>query len=302
VIVTFIIVQPLIVGGKEAEHSNAILHQIVSECIESSSDGKVPGSLVGLVTSRAEIQPLLKLDDVIDLVIPRGSAALVRHIKNTTAIPVMGHAEGVCHIYVDAAADLTKATRIVVDAKTDYPSACNAVETVLFHEKTVESGVCKAVLDALQEAGVAVLGGHRAVSLGLVERKVEHFSTEYGDLTVAVEIVADIDTAIKHIHTFGSAHTDSIVTEDPTAADVFIGSVDSACVFHNASTRFADGFRFGLGAEVGISTSRLNPRGPVGVEGLLSAKWTLRSSHAQGSTVASFAKGGGEVYHFDHIL
>eukprot|EP00602_Paraphysomonas_sp_CaronLab_P000444 CAMPEP_0185018868 /NCGR_PEP_ID=MMETSP1103-20130426/1548_1 /TAXON_ID=36769 /ORGANISM="Paraphysomonas bandaiensis, Strain Caron Lab Isolate" /LENGTH=719 /DNA_ID=CAMNT_0027548899 /DNA_START=78 /DNA_END=2234 /DNA_ORIENTATION=- len=260
-------------GGREAEKSNEIFHSIVTSAITLASGGKVPGGIVGLVTSRSDIPPLLKQDDVIDLVIPRGSSSLVRYIKDNTRIPVMGHAEGICHVYVDEAADINTAVAITVDSKVDYPSACNAAETVLFHRSTVDSGLATAVLNGLKGAGVEILGSEKVVGLGLADRRVEDFNTEYGDLAVSVEIVDSVHEAVSHIHKYGSAHTDCIVTQDKDTAEYFLQEVDSACVFHNASTRFADGYRFGLGAEVGVSTSRTGPRGPVGVEGLLSFKW-----------------------------
>jgi delta-1-pyrroline-5-carboxylate synthetase len=237
----------------------------------------------------SDVMVVLPADDCIDLVIPRGSNSLVSHIKANTRIPVMGHADGVCHVYVDGAADLNKAERIVVDAKTDYPSGCNAAETLLLHEDLVTSGAADRLLRVLRSRGVSLLGGTRAVELGLTEQTAADLHTEYGDLRMCVEIVASVDEAIAHINQHSSGHTEAIVTEDSAKAEAFIKRVDSACVFHNASTRFADGFRFGLGAEVGISTGRIHARGPVGVEGLLTTKWLLRSSNAEGHTVASFS-------------
>ena len=221
--------------------------------------------------------------------IPRGSNALVSHIKNNTHIPVMGHADGVCHVYIDAEADLTKAERIVIDAKTDYPSACNAMETLLIHQKHVDSGAADKLLRALRASGVALFGGPEAVKQGLAEVPAADLHTEYSDLKLTVEVVGSLDAAVEHINTYSSGHTESIVTENKASAEVFIKSIDSACVFHNASTRFADGYRFGLGAEVGISTGRIHARGPVGVEGLLTSKWLLRSSNNEGHTVSSFS-------------
>mmetsp|Transcript_13388 Transcript_13388/g.20133 ORF Transcript_13388/g.20133 Transcript_13388/m.20133 type:complete len:757 (+) Transcript_13388:137-2407(+) len=276
-------------GGREAEKSNEILHSIVTRAITEASGGEVPGSLVGLVTSRSDIPPLLKQDDVIDLVIPRGSASLVRYIKDNTRIPVMGHAEGICHVYIDEAANMDTAVSVTVDSKVDYPSACNAAETVLLHRKTLDNGVAATVIKGLKDAGVEVLGGEVAMSLGLTTSRVEDFSSEYGDLVISLEVVDSADDAIRHIHKYGSAHTECIVTENKDLADRFLREVDSACVFHNASTRFSDGYRFGLGAEVGVSTNRTSPRGPVGVEGLLAFKWTLQSDATPGHTVASFS-------------
>ncbi|KAL8218140.1 hypothetical protein R6Q57_021513 [Mikania cordata] len=282
----------LLKGGKEAKRSNAILHKIVTSCIPKT----VGKGLIGLVTSREEIPELLKLDDVIDLVIPRGSNELVYQIKSLTKIPVLGHADGICHVYVDKSADMEKAKNIVLDAKTDYPAACNAMETLLVHQELMETGGVNELLIELQTKGmkhltipfcVSINGGPRACSL-LNLPAAPSFHHEYSSLTCTIEIVDDVHAAIDHIHKHGRrvnlfscicvAHTDCIVTEDPEVADIFLHQVDSAAVFHNASTRFSDGFRFGLGAEVGISTSRIHARGPVGVEGLLTTRWIARGN------------------------
>lgn len=221
---------------------------------------------------------MLALDDVIDLVIPRGSNSLVSYIKANTRIPVLGHADGVCHVYVDASADADAARKIAVDAKTDYPSACNAMETLLVHKDTIGNGVALHTLMALRAAGVKCLGGPNAMKEGLCDNAAEKLKVEYGDLTCLVEVVGSLDEAIDWIHQYGSGHTETIVCgEESEAGEEFLRRVDAACVFKNASTRFADGFRFGLGAEVGISTGRIHSRGPVGVEGLLTTKWQLRS-------------------------
>ncbi|KAG2495340.1 hypothetical protein HYH03_006609 [Edaphochlamys debaryana] len=264
----------LLKGGKEATHSNAILHRII---VDALGPGLGP-DLIGLVTSREEIESLLALDDVVDLVIPRGSNALVSHIKRNTRIPVLGHADGICHVYVDAAADLDTAIKILIDAKTDYPAACNAVEKVLIHKDWVEKGGVQSIQEALQKAGVTVHAGESVRALLPDLPPPPSARHEYSALACTMEVVDSMETAIDHIHKYGSAHTDCIVTLDGERAEAFLRGVDSACVFHNASTRFADGFRFGLGAEVGISTSRIHARGPVGVEGLLTTKWVLRGS------------------------
>nr|ACZ67848.1 pyrroline-5-carboxylate synthetase [Medicago sativa subsp. falcata] len=263
----------LLKGGKEANRSNAILHKVITEAIPDTVGSK----LIGLVTSRAEIPELLKLDDVIDLVIPRGSNKLVSDIKSSTKIPVLGHADGICHVYVDKSANLEMAKQIVLDAKTDYPSGCNAMETLLVHKDLVEKGWLNSISDDLRSEGVTLYGGPKASSLLNVPlaRSLHH---EYCSLACTLEIVDDVYAAIHHINLYGSAHTDSIVTEDHEVADVFLRQVDSAAVFHNASTRFSDGARFGLGAEVGISTSRIHARGPVGVDGLLTTRWLLKGS------------------------
>ncbi|KAA0041452.1 delta-1-pyrroline-5-carboxylate synthase [Cucumis melo var. makuwa] len=263
----------LLKGGKEARRSNAILHKVITGAIPES----IGGTLIGLVTSREEIPDLLKLDDVIDLVIPRGSNKLVSQIKNSTKIPVLGHADGICHVYVDKSADLEMAKRIVLDAKVDYPAACNAMETLLVHNDLVQTGGLNELVVNLRIEGVTLNGGPRASSL-LNIPEARTFHHEYNSLACTLEIVDDVLDAIDHIHQHGSAHTDCIVTEDREVAEVFLRQVDSAAVFHNASTRFSDGARFGLGAEVGISTSRIHARGPVGVEGLLTTRWILRGS------------------------
>lgn len=268
----------LLKGGKEATHSNATIHKVIGDAVEKGSGGKIKRHIIGLVTSRDQIKDMLGLDDVIDLVIPRGGNALVQYIKKNTRIPVLGHADGVCHVYVAPSANKNHAAKLVVDAKTDYPSACNAMETLLLHKETLENGVAVACLMALRAAGVKCLGGPAAMKTGLCDTPSKELKCEYGDLTCMVEIVDDINVAIDWIHKYGSGHTEAIVCsdEDPEG-ELFLKNVDAACVFKNASTRFADGFRFGLGAEVGISTGRIHARGPVGVEGLLTTKWQLRS-------------------------
>ena len=232
-------------GGKEAEKSNALLHSIVVEAIESLSNEKLGGGVIGMVTTRDEITSLLELDKYIDLVIPRGSGEMVKYIKENTRIPVMGHAEGVCHVYVDCEASAATAESVVVDSKTDYPSACNAVETLLLHRDTISSGLADNLLRALRKEGVTLYGGEHAVLCGLIgvaEQAVD-LSKEYGDLAMTVEVVGSLEEAVSHIHLHGSGHTECIVTENSEKAEIFLQSVDSACVFHNASTRFADGYR-----------------------------------------------------------
>jgi len=268
----------LLKGGKEAVNSNAAIHGVIGDAIEAGSGGKIKRDIIGLVTSRGQVSDMLALDDVIDLVIPRGSNALVSFIKANTRIPVLGHADGVCHVYLDSSADADGACKIAVDSKIDYPSACNAMETLLVHKGTIDNGVTPQVLMALRKAGVKCLGGRRAMALGLCDTAVEKLKCEYGNLTCMVEVVESMDEAIDWIHQYGSGHTEAIVcSEGNKVGEEFLRRVDAACVFKNASTRFADGFRFGLGAEVGISTGRIHARGPVGVEGLLTTKWQLRS-------------------------
>lgn len=287
-------------GGKEAMRSNVTLHKVIGDAIEASSAGRVSRDLIALITSRSEIAGLLKLDDCIDLVIPRGSNALVQYIKSNTKIPVLGHADGVCHVYLDEHADADKAAKIVVDSKTDYPAACNAMETLLLHEKTLQSGVAQGALRALRVAGVQCLGGQRAMAEGLCDTPSTKSKFEYGDLRCQVEVVSTIQDAVEWIHEYGSGHTECIVTEDSNAAEGFLRAVDAACCFHNASTRFADGFRFGMGAEVGISTGRIHARGPCGVESLLTTKWVLRSHDCD--VVQEFAGGASAKKKYTHIV
>ncbi|XP_026424497.1 delta-1-pyrroline-5-carboxylate synthase-like [Papaver somniferum] len=263
----------LLKGGKEAKRSNAILHKVITGAIPDTVGSK----LIGLVTSREEIPDLLQLDDVIDLVIPRGSNKLVSQIKEATKIPVLGHSDGICHVYVDKSADLEMAKQIVLDAKTDYPAACNAMETLLVHKDLLNTDGLTELVVELQNEGVTLYGGPRISSL-LNIKETESFHHEYNSMACTVEIVDDVYEAIDHIHQHGSGHTDCIVAEDRDVADVFLQMVDSAAVLHNASTRFCDGARFGLGAEVGISTSRIHARGPVGVQGLLTTRWILRGT------------------------
>jgi len=275
----------LLKGGKEAIHSNRAMFKVLTDAL-----APLPAELFGLVETRSDVGALLSLDDTIDLVIPRGGNALVRYVQNNTRIPVLGHADGICHIFVDEAADPQKAQEIVLDAKTDYPAACNAVETVLIHK---DYPAAPELLKRLKDAGVNVFGGPAAAKAYALP-EADSLALEYSDLAVTVELVDDVDAAIQHIHTYGSGHTDAIVTESDAARDRFLAAVDSACVFHNASTRFADGFRFGLGAEVGISTGRIHARGPVGVEGLLTTRWKLEGT---GHTVGPFSRGEAEWTH-----
>ncbi|KAL6998360.1 Delta-1-pyrroline-5-carboxylate synthase [Sarracenia purpurea var. burkii] len=261
----------LLKGGKEAMCSNTVLYKVITAAIPDTVGKK----LIGLVTSREEISDLLQLDDAIDLVIPRGSNELVSQIKNSTKIPVLGHADGICHVYIDKSANMDMAKRIVLDAKMDYPAACNAMETLLVHDDLSTNGELQKLVEELQLEGVTLYGGPRESSL-LNIAEAESFHHEYSSKACTIKIVSHVHAAIDHIHKYGSAHTDCIVADNREIAEIFLHQVDSAAVFHNASTRFCDGARFGLGAEVGISTSRIHARGPVGVEGLLTTRWILR--------------------------
>lgn len=262
--------------GREVERTARVMVETIRAALRSQS---IPEASVTNIQQRAEVSELLKLDGLIDLVIPRGGYDLVRYVQSNTRIPVLGHSEGVCHIYVDAAADFDMALDIIDDAKTDYPAVCNAVETVLV-DRTIADTFLPVLAARMKEKGVRLRGSAevaRAVPDVAVEPVAENeWHTEYGDLVLALKIVPGVNEAIDHIQRFGSAHTDAIVTNDPNTASTFLQRVDSAGVFHNASTRFADGYRYGFGAEVGISTSRLHARGPVGLEGLTTYKYVLR--------------------------
>ncbi len=263
----------LLKGGSEAARSNAALVGCLRDAVEA--EGLPPDAVTG-VQGREAVAALLEQDALIDLVIPRGSGQLVQTIQNSTRIPVLGHAEGLCHTYIDAAASAEMAAHIVVDGKCDYPAACNATETLLVHQQFLPG--LAAVGAALTSAGVTLRADAEALPHlpGAEPANEQDWRTEYGDLRLSVRTVASLEEAIEHIHRYGSGHTDVIVTSDSIAAERFLAEVDSASVFHNASSRFADGYRYGLGAEVGISTSRIHARGPVGVEGLLTTRWLLR--------------------------
>ena len=281
-------------GGRESARSTAALVAAIRAGLAGAG---LPQDAVQSVADRASVDALLGLDDLVDLVVPRGGNALVRSIRERTRIPVLGHAEGVCHVYVDAAADPAMALSIVLDAKLTYPAACNAVETVLVHQAAVPD-VMLPLLGRLLESGVEVRGCEetRAAAHGLpvAEATVEDWRTEYGAPVVSVKVVGSLDEAIAHVNRYGSGHTEAIVTDDHTAAERFLAEVDAAGVYHNASTRFADGYRYGLGAEVGIATGKLHARGPVGLEGLVTYRWLLRG---HGQVSASYGPGGKAFRH-----
>lgn len=301
----------LLKGGREAEYSNAALHDVIVAAVEESTQGRVPRGVIGLVTNRADVYSLLQLDAYIDLVIPRGGNAMVQNIQRSTRIPVLGHADGICHVYVHPDADIDAALAVAVDAKLNYPAACNAAETLLLHRDLLTApsdGTTAAqyLVDSMKAAGVSFLGGPQAIAAGLASEPATSFHVEYGDAHMAVEVVDDVAAAIAHVNAHGSHHTDAILTTDRATAAEFQRRVESACVFHNASTRFADGFRFGLGAEVGISTARIHARGPVGVEGLLTQKWVLKPldaaaapASASYATVMEFQQGQRAFTHTD---
>ncbi len=260
--------------GKEVERMAEVLVRVLREALVARG---LPADAVSLVVGRERAQELLRMQGLVDMVIPRGSKALVEYVQANTRIPVLGHAEGVCHIYVDKSADEALALRVIEDAKTDYPAACNAVETVLVHRE-IASEILPKLAEHLRAKGVALHGDATVRDLlrGVEVEVVADWHTEYGELALSLGVVASLEDAMEHIHAHGSSHTESIITEDAEAAERFLREVDAAGVFHNVSTRFADGFRYGFGAEVGISTSKFHARGPVGLEGLTTYKYVLR--------------------------
>ncbi|ODR81009.1 glutamate-5-semialdehyde dehydrogenase [Haladaptatus sp. W1] len=277
-------------GGSEASHSNRILFEIIRDATSEMPDGWSQ-----LIEARADVDALLDMDDAIDLLMPRGSSAFVEYIQDNTSIAVLGHTEGICHVYVDDAADLSMATDIAYDAKVQYPAVCNAVETLLVHESAAAEFLPK-IAERYEDANVEMRGDEASRAIVDMKRaESDDWATEYGDLVVAVKVVDSLGEAIDHITTYGSKHTESIVTEDAERASRFMRSLDSASVFHNASTRFSDGYRFGLGAEVGISTGKIHARGPVGLEGLTTYQYYLEGG---GQVVGTYA--GADAKPFTH--
>jgi len=276
-------------GGAEAQQTNRVLVSVWHEAL--SSIGPSLRHAICALADRADVARILAMDRDIDLVVPRGSTEFVNYVFQHSRIPVLGHGSGICHIYVDSAADLNMAREIIVDAKTQYPAACNSVEKVLVH-KDVAGEFVPELVSALQSAGVEVRGCPQTARMlprsQIIPATEEDWHTEYGDLKITLKVVSGMDEAIEHINHYGSRHTESILTRDSRAAKLFMDEVDAASVFHNASTRFADGFRYGLGAELGISNSKLHARGPVGLEGLLTYKYKL---HGSGQTVTDYAQG-----------
>jgi glutamate-5-semialdehyde dehydrogenase len=281
-------------GGTEAFNSNRALFKIIDK---TSRKAGVPKGWIQLLEDRQEVAELLELDEYVDLIIPRGSNSLVRHIKENTRIPVLGHSEGICNIYIDVDADIEKALNVCLDAKIQYTSVCNAVDTIL-----VCSGVAEEFLPDMQlrfeNAGVEIRGCPNTVKLmggGVKLASDEDWETEFLDYIVAIKVVRDMEEAIQHINTHSSKHTDAIMTRDGKAAVRFMEEVDSSSVIWNASTRFADGYRYGLGAEVGISTGKIHARGPTGLEGLTTYKYYLIG---KGQTVSSYY--GSQAKEFTH--
>ncbi len=260
-------------GGKEATNS---CQELVTAIRQGLSTTSVNPDAVQLLTTREETLELLKLDEYVDLIIPRGSNSFVKFVQENTQIPVLGHAEGICHVYVDKFADIQKAVAITIDAKTQYPAACNAAETLLVHAD-VAAKFLPTILPELEKRQVELRGdtGTWQIFPSVKVATDVDWATEYSDLVLSVKIVDSLEEAIAHINTYGSGHTDAIVTEDGKAAETFLAQIDAAGVFHNCSTRFSDGFRYGFGAEVGISTQKMPPRGPVGLEGLVTYKYQI---------------------------
>ena len=268
-------------GGKESENTNKTIMNIIHEALNLIDD--FPKNVLTQIYTRDDVKMMLSQDKYIDLIIPRGGNSLVQYIKANTKIPVLGHADGICHIFVDETADLKKAIDVVIDAKTQYPSACNSVETLLIHEKFSRKND---FLEALKSANIELIF------------EPDSWHKEYSDKILSVKTVSSVEEAIEHINEFSSGHTESIITENRENANYFLESVDSAGVYHNVSTRFADGFRYGFGAEVGISTNKTHARGPVGLEGLTIYKYTLQGN---GHIVDNYVNGTSKFNHKDLI-
>ena len=268
-------------GGKESVNTNTAIMEIIQSAL-SKTEG-FPENVLTQVFSRDDVAEMLKQDKYIDLIIPRGGNSLVKFIKENTKIPVLGHADGICHIFVDKSADFDKAVNIVVDSKTQYPSACNSVETLLIHKDFSQT---QSLLEKLKNAGIKLIS------------EPESWHKEYSDKILAYKFVDSVEEAVEHINTYSSGHTESIITEDKNNADLFLSGVDSAGVYHNVSTRFADGFRYGFGAEVGISTNKTHARGPVGLEGLTIYKYSIEGN---GEIVKDYVDGKKTFKHKDLI-
>lgn len=282
-------------GGSEALLTNRALFESIKTAVK---DSNLPEYTLVQLEARSDVSELLSCYEYVDLLIPRGSNSFVKYIMDNTSIPVMGHADGICHTYVDEEFDLDKSVRILVDAKTQYPSACNTTETILIHKNAVDK-LFPRLNKAFNDAKIKVFAHKNIIDKfdNATLATDNSFHTEYLEKTVNVKTVVDIDEAINHINTYGSHHTDAILTNIDSNADYFMNRVDSANVYKNCSTRFADGFRYGFGAEVGISTGKLHARGPVGLEGLCTYKYKL---YGNGDIVADYADGKKE-FHFKDL-
>ena len=266
-------------GGKESINTNKAIMNVIQEALAKTED--FPENVLTQVFTRDDVKNMLSMDKYVDLIIPRGGNNLVKFIKENTKIPVLGHADGICHIFVDASADLEKSKRVIIDAKTQYPSACNSVETILIHKDFKYE---TELLKALEDADIELIA------------TPESWHKEYSDKVLSYKFVSSLEEAIEHINEFSSGHTESILTEDENNAKIFMNAVDSAGVYHNVSTRFADGFRYGFGAEVGISTNKTHARGPVGLEGLTIYKYNLEGN---GDIVKDYVEGVKKFNHKD---
>jgi len=280
----------LLKGGREAAETNRVLADIIQK---ASVGAGIPDGWLALFETRADVAEMLALDDDIDLLVPRGSNAFVKYIMDHTQIPVLGHADGICHVYIDSRADLSMAVRITVDSKSHYVAVCNAAATLLVH-RDVAADFIPRVTKALEARGVEIRGCEETVRIVDVKSATEDdWRTEYLDLILSVRVVDSLDEAVSHINRYGSGHTDVVVTGDRERGIRFLDLVDSADVFLNCSSRFSDGFRFGLGAEVGISTNKIHARGPVGLEGLMIYKWRLIGN---GHIVADYSGKNGKMF------
>lgn len=285
-------------GGKESLNTFKAMSDIINDVLKNETD--VPNNSIQLISTRGEVSDLLKQDNFIDLVIPRGSNALVKNIKENTKIPVLGHADGICSIYMDKDLDVEKACKIVVDAKTNYPAGCNAVETLLIDEnldKEKETKILKSLLDAKVTLHIIPEFLNQIdpnlkemYSNQITQATEDDFNKEFLSFDIAVKTIKNVQDAIIHINSHSSKHTDAIITENEETADKFLKGIDSSGVYWNCSTRFADGFRYGFGTEVGISTNKIHSRGPVGLEGLVCYYYQMRGN---GQVVGDYLGGGG---------
>ena len=280
-------------GGSEANFTNIAISSALQEGLNKVG---LDDNAICLLTSREESMAMLNLEKIINLIIPRGSNELVKFIQENTRIPVLGHADGICHLFIDKEANLEMALSVALDSKIQYPAACNALETLLIH-KDIAPVFLKRAIPLFKSNNVNLVGDTKSLALGIKsEANYEDWKTEYLDLILSIKIVDHLDEAVAHIQEYSSKHTDGIITDNTLSANKFMNEVNSSGVFHNCSTRFADGFRYGFGAEVGISTQTLPPRGPVGLEGLVTYKYFLRG---EGNIVDDFSSGKSNYTHID---